>query len=108
MKIEELNQFSNYFKISLNTLLGLSNSLRNVKPSQIDYKYLRFSMKYVRKIHRVTQKDLAKEFDVSIPTVARFEKHPEDMNANYLRCFALKFHVSVDYICGKTLKKEVL
>lgn len=108
MKIEELNHFSNYFRISLNTLLGISNNLSIVKPTQIDYKYLRFCMKYIRKIHRITQKDLAKEFHVSIPTVARFEKHPENLNAAYLRDFALKFHVSVDYICGKTIKKEVL
>lgn len=108
MKLEELNQFSNYFHLSLNTLLGFSECMNFCEATPIDYKYLRFSMKYVRKIHRVTQKDLAKELRVSVPTVSRYEKHPEDLNASYLHDFAKRFLVSADYICGKTLKKEVL
>ena len=108
MNIEDLNKLSNYFKISLNTLLGLSDNLKFFGNFDIDYKYLKFSLKYVRKIHRVSQKELSKDLKVSIQTISKFEKHPEDTNASYLRAFALKFHVSVDYICGKTLKKEVL
>ena len=108
MKIEELNQISNYFKISLNTLLGLSKNTSEFGPFDLDLKYLKFSLKYVRKIHRVTQQDLAKEFKISIPTIHRYEKNPQHLKVDYLRFFATKFHVSVDYICGKTLKKEVL
>ncbi len=108
MKIQELNRLSNYFKVSLNALLGLSNNIDEFTPFELDYKYLKFSLRYVRRIHRVTQKQLAKEFNVSIPTIAYYEKHPEVLKADYLKLFAEKFHVSVDYICGKTLKKEVL
>ena len=108
MKIDELNALSNYFKVSLNVLLGISKIIRTVHLFDIDYKYLRFSMRYVRKINRVTQKELAKDLHVSVVTVAKLEKHPEYMTAAYLRAFATRFHVSADYICGKTLKKEVL
>ena len=108
MNIKELNRLSNYFKVSLNTLLGLSNNLTEFGPFDIDYKYLRFSLKYIRKRHRITQKKLAQDFHVSYATVSRFEKYPEKVNASYLYMFAKKFGVSVDYICGKTLKKEVL
>ncbi len=108
MKIDELNALSNYFKVSLNALLGITKNIRTVHLLDIDYKYLRFSIRYVRKINRITQKDLAKDLQVSIATVAKFEKHPEYMTATYLRAFATRFHVSADYICGKTLKKEVL
>lgn len=108
MKIRELNKLSDYFKISLNTLLNLSNNVSKINLFNIDYKYLKFSLKYVRKIHRVTQKKLAEEFKISVPTIARYEKNPENINAIYLYNFAKKFHISIDYICGKTLKKEVL
>lgn len=108
MKIRELNILSDFFKISLNTLLSLSTNTSNLNLQQIDYKYLKFSLKYVRKINRVTQKDLASEFKLSVPTIARYEKNPLNVNACYLYNFAKKFHVSIDYICGKTLKKEVL
>lgn len=108
MKIRELNKLSDYFKISLNTLLSLSNNVSKINLFNIDYKYLKFSLKHVRKIHRVTQKKLAEEFKISVPTIARYEKNPENINAIYLYNFAKKFHISIDYICGKTLKKEVL
>ena len=108
MKIQELNALSNYFKVSLNTLLGLSDNLTEYGSYDIDYKYLRFSLRYIRRMNRITQKQLAKDLKVSIPTVANFEKHPDTLKADYLRAFAQRFSVSVDYICGKTLKKEVL
>ena len=108
MKIQELNMLSNYFKVSFNTLLGLSKNLNEFGPFDLDYKYLRFSLKYVRRIHRVTQKELAREFQISVPMISYYEKHPESLKADYLLKFAKRFHVSVDYICGKTLKKEVL
>ncbi len=108
MKIEELNQLSKYFKISLNTLLGLSSNLAPVKVTNIDYKYLKFSLRYIRRRNRISQKQLAKDLNVSISSVANYEKHPEKLNASYLHLFAEHFQISVDYICGKTLKKEVL
>lgn len=108
MKIGELNALSDYFKVSLNTLLGISYNMTVQDLAAIDYKYMRFSLKYIRKINRVTQKELAKEFKVSLPMIGYLEKYPENMKADYLYKFIKKFHVSADYICGKTLKKEVL
>ena len=106
MKIHELNALSNYFKVSLNTLLGLSKNLQDFGPFDLDYKYLRFSLRYIRKINRITQKKLAHDLEVSVPTIGYYEKHPEALKADYLRKFALYFHVSADYICGKSLKKK--
>ena len=108
MKIDELNRMSNLFHVSLNALLGISENLDFYGNDEIDYKYLKFSLRYIRRINRISQKDLAKELNVSVPTVAKFEKHPEDATASYLKAFAEYFEVSVDYICGKTMKKEVL
>ena len=108
MSIQTLNDLSNYFRVTLNALLGLSQNLKEVDPFDIDYKYLRFSLKYVRRRNRVTQKELAQDLSLSVSSIAQYEKHPEKLNAYYLYRFAQRFHVSVDYICGKTLKKEVL
>ena len=108
MKIQELDFLSNYFRVSLNALLGFTHNLRVLGSAPIDYKYLRFSLRYIRRIHRITQKKLAHDLQVSLPLIGYFEKHPETLKADYLYKFAKYFHVSVDYICGKTLKKEVL
>ena len=108
MKIDELNRMSNLIHISLNALLGISENLDFCGNEEIDYKYLKFSLRYIRRINRISQKELAKELKVSVPTVAKLEKHPEDATASYLKAFAEYFDISVDYICGKTMKKEVL
>lgn len=109
MRLAELNYLSNLFNISLNSLLGIStNPLSfNIKPD-IDYKYLKFSLRFVRRRNRITAKDLAKEFHMSAATISRYEHHPEYTSITYLYLFAKKFQVSIDYICGKTLKKEIL
>ena len=108
MGIKELNIISNYFKISLNTLLNITDKIIYQNSSDIDYKYLKFSINYIRKINRITQKELAKEFMMTPTTISKYEKDPSNINANYLYLFAKKFNISIDYICGKTLKKEVL
>ena len=92
MPLEELNHLSNYYKISLNALLGLTNREYYYNTEKkIDYKYLRFSLRYVRRMNRVPIYLLAKEFHMAHNTIIKYER----------------FKVSCDYICGKTLKKEV-
>lgn len=108
MKLEELNLLSNFYGVSFNYLMGLSNSLNYYNTRiNIDYKYLRFSLRYVRRLARVTVKDFSKKVHVSVSTISNYEKNPRKVNITYLYAFAKYFHVSLDYICGKTLKKEV-
>ena len=108
MSIDDLNTISNFFKVSFNTLLNLTSEKTFYGESEIDYKYMRFSLRYFRRINRITQKELGKALKVSLPMIARYEKHPECIKADYLYVFARYFHISADYICGKTKKKEVL
>ncbi|MBE6154961.1 MAG: helix-turn-helix transcriptional regulator [Firmicutes bacterium] len=108
MKLEELNFLSNYYNISLNYLLNVSkkNITNNFRRS-IDYKYLKFSLRYFRRLHRLTQKDLAKEFNTSVYSIIKYEKDASTVNILYLYLFAKKFNISIDYLCGKSLKKEI-
>jgi len=108
MKLEELNFLSNYYNISLNYLLNVSkkNITNNFRRS-IDYKYLKFSLLYFRRLHRLTQKDLAKEFNTSVYSIIKYEKDASTVNILYLYLFAKKFNISIDYLCGKSLKKEI-
>ena len=108
MPLEELNHLSNYYKISLNALLGLTNREYYYNTEKkIDYKYLRFSLRYVRRMNRVPIYLLAKEFHMAHNTIIKYEKGLAIPNLNYIYLFCKRFKVSCDYICGKTLKKEV-
>ena len=107
MKLEELNTFCNYFNLSLNYLLNFTNipNADNFRTS-IDYKYLKFSLRLFRRQARITQKELAKEFNVSIYSISKYEKDAKHVSLNYLYLFAKKFKVSADYLCGKTLDRN--
>ena len=108
MKLEEINLISNRYKISFNALLDITKDLKYFNTEEnIDYKYLKFSLRYVRRMARVTIKDLAKIMHISASSIMKYEKNPMSVNIIYLYNFAKYFNVSVDYICCKTLKKEV-
>jgi len=107
MKLEKLNMLSNLFNISLNSLLNVSKNLYSHNENQnIDYNYLGFSLTFIRKRNKLSQKDISTMFNISIPTISKYEKKPETVPITYLYQFAKKFNISIDYICGKTLNKE--
>jgi len=109
MRLEEINMLSNYFNVSFDYLLGLSkNSTRCHIHKNIDYAYLKFCIKFLRKRERITQKDLAQEFGISKNSIWNYEHDSAKINLNYLIQMAKKFMISADYLCGKSLKKEVL
>ncbi len=110
MKLEQLNIIANMFNVSLDYLLGLSNYSQVQKKisDEIDYKYLRFSLKYQRRMKRIKQAEIAKNFNMATQTVHNYEKFAKNMSVNYLIQFAKRFKISIDYICGKTLQKEIL
>ena len=72
MSIDDLNTISNFFKVSFNTLLNLTSEKTFYGESEIDYKYMRFSLRYFRRINRITQKELGKALKVSLPMIARY------------------------------------
>lgn len=108
MKLEEINTLSNIFHVSFDYLLGFSKNKQLILINKnIDYPYLRFCIRYLRKKERISQKKLAKEFDISAYSISKYERQPKAINLNYLTKMAKKFQISTDYICGKSLKKEV-
>ncbi len=112
IKIEQLNVISNLFDMSLDYLLNISNCKTILKKEkiadEIDYRYLKFSLKYHRRIRRIRQRELAQEFKMSPTTISAYERYANNVTITYLVNFAKKFHISIDYMCGKTRKKEIL
>lgn len=109
INLEKLNFLSNYYNVSLNYIFGLSKIKRTDNfQKEIDYSYLRFSIVYLRKRARLTQKALAKEFGISVCSLRDYEHNGINIPPQYILKIAQKFQYSIDYICGKSLKKEIL
>ena len=108
MKLEEINLISNRYKVSFNNLLGITKKEKYFNTEiNIDYKYLKFSLRYIRRMARITITNLSKILHTSPSSIMKYEKNPTCVSITYLYNFAKYFNVSIDYICGKTLKKEV-
>lgn len=109
MKLNDLNCVSNYFNVSLDSLLALTkNTVNSSVFREINYNRLKFNLIFIRKRNHFKQSDLAKILNVSKATIIKYEKNPHNVNVYYLYLFAKTFNVSIDFICGKSEKKEIL
>lgn len=109
MSLEQINILSNYYDVSFDYLLGISKiPSRNHFRKSIDNRFLHFSLRYLRKMTRSSQKDFAKELGFSISSVSKYEKNDSKVTLLYLTKIVDKFHISLDYICGKSLNKTIL
>ncbi len=108
INLEDLNKISNYFNVSLNALLNMTDNPKSYNNHKdINYIFLAFNIKLLRIKNNLTQKDLAIIMDTNNKTISKYENDSHNINVAYLKKLALKYHLSIDYICGKTLKKEV-
>ena len=108
INLEDLNKLSNFFKVSINVLTNLSPNLKsNNIYKDINYHFLSCNLKLLRIKNKLTQEKLAKIMHVGRNSIYKYEKDSHNINVAFLINLALKYNLSIDYMCGKTLKKEV-
>ena len=100
--LNKLNIFANYFNVSLDYLLGLTNikSYNNLK-KDINRDIIKIRLKEIRKNNNLTQRDLAKIFNTGISTFAHYETGRYLILTSLVYSIAKKYNVSVDWLCGK-------
>ena len=88
MSLEILNFTCNYFNVSLNYLLNLTNNPKSQNFQQeINYQYLRFCLVFIRKKNKFTQQALAKELKMSLTSLIRYENCISDIPITFLYTF---------------------
>ncbi len=109
MSLEEINTLSTFYDVSFDYLLGLSKKTERTHfRKTIDYNYLKFCIRYLRRIDKTSQKVFAQELNYSISSISRFEHNGKLISLDYLIKIARKFHISTDYLCGKSYIKNIL
>ena len=102
------NKLSNFFKVPINTLLNLATSLQSFNIyKDINYHFLASNLKLLRIKNKLSQKEFALTMNLSHNTISKYENNPHNISVAFLIDLGLKYHISIDYFCGKTLKKEV-
>ncbi len=101
--ITHLNEFCNYFNISIDFILGL-NDVKKYKNTRekIDRKLSGKRLKELRKELNITQKKLASILNTDISLPSKYEKGIYPIATAYVYDICKKYHISADYLLGKT------
>ena len=108
--INRLNQIANFYNVSLDYLLCLSDIMKyeNTR-TEIDQELFKTRLKSVRKELNLTQKELAKILNTAQPVIANYEKGKYLITTPFLYTICSKYNISADYLLGRidtnTLKK---
>ncbi|MCM1053208.1 MAG: helix-turn-helix domain-containing protein [Ruminococcus sp.] len=100
--IKYLNEICNYFNISIDYILGLTN-IANYKYSTKETDKIKVGMrlKDFRKENKLTQKKLAEILNTAQPVIAKYEKGINLIATPFLYTICSKYHISADYLLGK-------
>jgi len=100
--LRRLNQFCNYFDVSIDYVVGLSNKRKytNSKPD-IKLTITGENLKKIRNKKGLTQVALADELKINQPTWNRYENSKTLILTVVLVELANKYHYSIDKILGK-------
>ncbi len=101
--IKRLNEIANIFDCSIDYILGLTNSKKYKSyRKEIDMKLSQERIKKLRKDYSLTQIKLANILNTSQSVIAGFEGGRNIIATPFLYELCKKYHVSADYLLGKT------
>ncbi len=100
--LKHLNTLSNYYHLSIDYLLGLSNNKENnIKTKDIDNHIFGQRLKEFRKKNKLTQEKLAQILNTVHPVICNYEKGKYLITTSFLYTICKKYHISADYLLGK-------
>lgn len=106
--LKELCNFADYFKISLDYILNISN-YKNSKNyiEKLNLETLGYNMKKIRIQNHLSQEEIADIIGVSQACVNKYEKGKVTISVPVLYTFCKNFDISLNHLCGKT-KEEII
>ncbi len=102
MPIEHLNTLANYYKVSLDYLFNLTKTNNYSKVNNINIKLASERLKAFRKEFNLTQSKLATLLNTSHSVISEYEHGKKLISTPFIYTIAKKYHLSIDYLLGKT------
>ena len=101
--LPKLNDFCNYYGVSLDYICGLTNTKKyDIINDKIDKNVLGNNLKEIRTNNKHTQEKVANIINVDQSNYSKCELGKMYIHTYALIEFAKHYKVSIDYICGKT------
>ena len=105
--IKFLAIFADYFKCSIDYLLGLSDQKKSYElVPGIDFKVVGDNIKRIRKEKKLSQENIADMLKISQACVAKYEKGSIQISTANLYEFSKEFSIPINDLCGKTKPKK--
>lgn len=102
--LKHLNNLCNYYKTSMDYVLGLSNERTNSDIKEIkelNKKLIGSRIKEVRERNKLTLRDLASELNTTSSTISAYETGKTLVLTAFAYQICTKYDVSLDWLCGK-------
>ena len=100
--ILKLNELANFYKVSLDYLLGISDINTKTENSDINFDLLCTRLKSLRKEKNLTQSQLGKEVGFHQRTYSHYEDGSNKPTTFKLLYIAKYYDVSFDYLVGRS------
>lgn len=101
--LKHLNNLSNFYNLSLDYLLGLSNiRYYENSTSDIDKKIIGKRLKEFRHQNNLTQEQLAGILNTTHSTISAYEHGKTTILTAFAYEICKRYNISMDYLCGKT------
>ena len=104
-----LNEFCNYFNVSIDYILGLTNK-RNYSNSRKEINKIisKSRLQIFRKRHKLTQQELANFIKADKSTISKYETGKNIIATPFLYQICKKYSISADYLLVKINKPNYL
>lgn len=100
--LRKLNTYSNYFNVSMDYILKLSNDKNtNITENELDKSAIGKNIKTIRKINNLSQRDLAKTLNTTQSTIWAYETGKTLILTAFAYQICVKYNVSMDWLCTK-------
>lgn len=100
--LTKLNMYSNYFNVSLDYIVGLSDEKQtNNLNIKLDKKLIGTRLQKFRNKFNITQEQLANELNTSHSTISAYESGKTLILTGFAYTIAKKYNISLDWLCGK-------
>ena len=106
--LPKLNDFCNYYGVSLDYICGLTNTKKyDIINDKIDKSVLGNNLKEIRTKNKHTQEKVANIINVDQSNYSKCELGKMYIHTYALIEFAKHYKVSIDWLCGKTKDSEI-
>ena len=105
--ITNLNKLANYYHVSLDYIVHLTDNKKPNKNIEIDKNIVGKRLKEIRKENHLYQETLAKEIGTSHSLISEYEKGIKLLSLSYAYSICKKLNISMDYLYGKSDDKQV-